>query len=115
MKLAMIGSGYVGLVSGACFTDFGDDLICVDKDGTKIENLNNKIMQIYEPGLADLVNRNVDAECLSFSTDLAKSIPGNGRQCPRRPAEYLQSAGNCPNRFEIHQRRENPVNLISRS
>ena len=74
MKLAMIGSGYVGLVSGACFADFGHDVICVDKDEQKIENLNNNIMPIYEPGLADLVKRNVDAERLSFSTDLAKSI-----------------------------------------
>ena len=74
MKLAMIGSGYVGLVSGACFADFGHDVICVDKDEQKIENLNRNIMPIYEPGLADLVKRNVDAERLSFSTDLAKSI-----------------------------------------
>lgn len=74
MKLAMIGSGYVGLVSGACFADFGHDVVCVDKDETKISNLNKNIMPIYEPGLADLVKRNVDAERLSFSTDLAASI-----------------------------------------
>ncbi|NCN84865.1 MAG: UDP-glucose/GDP-mannose dehydrogenase family protein [Sphingomonadales bacterium] len=74
MKLAMIGSGYVGLVSGACFADFGHDVVCVDKDETKISNLNDNIMPIYEPGLADLVKRNVDAERLSFSTDLAASV-----------------------------------------
>lgn len=74
MKLAMIGSGYVGLVSGACFADFGHDVVCVDKDEQKIANLNNNIMPIYEPGLADLVKRNVDAERLAFSTDLAASI-----------------------------------------
>lgn len=74
MKLAMIGSGYVGLVSGACFADFGHDVVCVDKDAKKIEDLNNNIMPIYEPGLAGLVKRNVDAERLSFSTDLASSI-----------------------------------------
>jgi len=74
MKLAMIGSGYVGLVSGACFADFGHDVICIDKDAKKIADLNNNIMPIYEPGLADLVKRNVDAERLSFSTDLAASI-----------------------------------------
>lgn len=73
MKLAMIGSGYVGLVSGACFADFGHDVICVDKDESKISNLNNNIMPIYEPGLADLVKRNVEAKRLSFSTDLAAS------------------------------------------
>lgn len=74
MKLAMIGSGYVGLVSGACFADFGHDVVCVDKDETKISNLNKNIMPIYEPGLADLVKRNVDADRLSFSTDLAASV-----------------------------------------
>ncbi|MEP2495231.1 MAG: UDP-glucose/GDP-mannose dehydrogenase family protein, partial [Parasphingorhabdus sp.] len=74
MKLAMIGSGYVGLVSGACFADFGHDVVCVDKDQAKISNLNNNIMPIYEPGLADLVKRNVEAERLSFSTDLAASV-----------------------------------------
>ena len=74
MKLAMIGSGYVGLVSGACFADFGHDVVCVDKDEAKISNLNDNIMPIYEPGLADLVKRNVDAERLSFSTDLAASV-----------------------------------------
>ncbi|AMO72110.1 UDP-glucose dehydrogenase family protein [Sphingorhabdus sp. M41] len=74
MKLAMIGSGYVGLVSGACFADFGHDVVCVDKDEKKISDLNENIMPIYEPGLADLVKRNVDAERLSFSTDLAASV-----------------------------------------
>ncbi len=70
----MIGSGYVGLVSGACFADFGHDVVCVDKDDQKIANLNDNVMPIYEPGLADLVKRNVDAERLSFSTDLAASV-----------------------------------------
>lgn len=74
MKLAMIGSGYVGLVSGACFADFGHEVVCVDKDATKIANLNKNIMPIYEPGLADLVKRNVDADRLTFSTDLAASV-----------------------------------------
>ena len=76
MKLAMIGSGYVGLVSGACFADFGHEVVCVDKDAKKIDDLNNNIMPIYEPGLANLVKRNVDGERLSFSTDLASSIKG---------------------------------------
>ncbi len=74
MKLAMIGSGYVGLVSGACFADFGHDVVCVDKDEKKISDLNKNIMPIFEPGLADLVKRNVDADRLSFSTDLAGSV-----------------------------------------
>jgi UDPglucose 6-dehydrogenase len=76
MKIAMIGSGYVGLVSGACFADFGHDVICVDKDDSKIERLNANIMPIYEPGLATLVKSNVNAQRLSFSTDLASSVKG---------------------------------------
>ena len=76
MKIAMIGSGYVGLVSGACFADFGHQVICVDKDGNKIANLDKNIMPIYEPGLANLVKRNVDGGRLSFSTNLAKAVTG---------------------------------------
>ena len=76
MKIAMIGSGYVGLVSGACFADFGHDVVCVDKDSSKIERLNNNVMPIYEPGLDSLVKTNVDAGRLSFSTDLAASVKG---------------------------------------
>lgn len=74
MKIAMIGSGYVGLVSGACFADFGHQVICVDKDPSKIERLNQNVMPIYEPGLAELVKRNVDEGRISFSTDLASSL-----------------------------------------
>ena len=76
MKIAMIGSGYVGLVSGACFADFGHEVICVDKDDSKIARLNDNIMPIYEPGLATLVKSNVDAGRLSFSTDLPASVKG---------------------------------------
>lgn len=76
MKIAMIGSGYVGLVSGACFADFGHEVVCVDKDESKIARLNDNIMPIYEPGLDDLVKTNVDAGRLSFSTDLAASVDG---------------------------------------
>jgi UDPglucose 6-dehydrogenase len=76
MKIAMIGSGYVGLVSGACFADFGHDVVCVDKDPGKIDRLNAGIMPIYEPGLDALVRTNVDAGRLSFSIDLAISVKG---------------------------------------
>jgi UDPglucose 6-dehydrogenase len=76
MRIAMIGSGYVGLVSGACFADFGHTVVCVDKDPSKIERLNNNVMPIYEPGLDTLVASNVKAGRLSFTTDLAAGIEG---------------------------------------
>lgn len=76
MKIAMVGSGYVGLVSGACFADFGHDVVCIDKDAGKIDRLKAGVMPIYEPGLAELVAGNVKAGRLSFSTDLASAIEG---------------------------------------
>ncbi len=76
MKIAMVGSGYVGLVSGACFADFGHDVVCIDKDQSKIDRLHAGIMPIYEPGLDALVESNVKAERLSFTTDLAQGIAG---------------------------------------
>src|SRR3546814_4880805 len=74
MRITMIGSGYVGLVSGACFSDFGHDVICVDKDAAKIKALKAGRMPIYEPGLDQLVAANVAAGRLSFTTDLAGAV-----------------------------------------
>ena len=76
MKVVMIGSGYVGLVSGACFADFGHEVVCVDKDEKKIAALHKNVMPIYEPGLDTLVQRNVDAKRLSFTTDLTDAVSG---------------------------------------
>ena len=69
MRVTMIGAGYVGLVSGACFADFGHDVVCVDKDPGKIERLKQGVMPIYEPGLAELVASNVKEGRLSFTLD----------------------------------------------
>ena len=76
MRITMIGTGYVGLVSGVCFSDFGHDVICVDKDPSKIEMLERGEVPIYEPGLDDLMKRNVEAGRLSFTTDLASAVDG---------------------------------------
>ena len=76
MKIAMIGTGYVGLVSGVCFSDFGHDVICVDKDPAKIEMLERGEVPIYEPGLDALMAKNVEAGRLSFTLDLASAIEG---------------------------------------
>ena len=74
MKIAMIGTGYVGLVSGVCFSDFGHEVICVDKDPRKIEMLNDGGVPIYEPGLDILMLKNVEAGRLSFTLDLADAM-----------------------------------------
>jgi len=76
MRVAMIGTGYVGLVSGACFSEFGTEVVCVDKDASKIDRLKRGEIPIYEPGLDDLVARNVEADRLSFTTDLAEGVAG---------------------------------------
>jgi len=76
MKIAMIGTGYVGLVSGVCFSDFGHEVICVDKDPSKINRLCAGQVPIFEPGLEDLMAKNVAAGRLSFTLDLAEAVAG---------------------------------------
>ena len=76
MRIAMIGTGYVGLVSGVCFSDFGHDVICVDKAANKIEMLQAGEVPIYEPGLDVLMAKNVAAGRLTFTTDLAAAVDG---------------------------------------
>src|SRR5262245_58510687 len=94
MRVAMIGAGYVGLVSGACFADLGHIVTCVDKDAAKIDALRNGKMPIYEPGLAELVARNVDERRLSFTTTLADAVANAAVVfiavgTPSRPADGL--------------------------
>ena len=77
MKIAMIGAGYVGLVSGVCFANLGHDVVCIDVNKAKVEGLRNGHVPIYEPGLDELIQKNVAEGRLSFSTSLKESLPGN--------------------------------------
>lgn len=76
MKIAVIGTGYVGLVTGTCFAEVGIEVVCIDVDQKKIDNLKKGIMPIYEPGLEEMVLRNMEKERIKFSTNLAESIKG---------------------------------------
>ena len=74
MKITIIGSGYVGLVTGACFSEVGINVQCVDVDENKIDNLNKGIIPIYEPGLENMISRNMDKGRLKFTTNIKDSI-----------------------------------------
>jgi UDPglucose 6-dehydrogenase len=74
MKLTVVGTGYVGLVTGACFAEMGNDVLCVDVDAAKIAKLRQGELPIHEPGLGDVVQRNVEGGRLHFSTDVAEGV-----------------------------------------
>ena len=74
MKLCIIGTGYVGLVSGVCFSDIGNTVYCVDKDKNKISSLNKGIVPIYEPGLEEMLKRNHKKKKLIFTTNLEEAV-----------------------------------------
>lgn len=76
MRIGMVGTGYVGLVSGTCFAEFGHTVVCVDKDISKIESLKRGEVPIYEPGLEDLLARQIEAGRIEFTTDIAKAVKG---------------------------------------
>ena len=78
MKITVVGTGYVGLVTGACLADVGIQVTCVDIDQKKIDGLENGVMPIYEPGLKDIVIRNHAKGRLHFSTNLGEAIKGSG-------------------------------------
>ena len=78
MRIAIIGSGYVGLVSGACLSDFGHEVVCVDKDAAKIDSLQHGLVPIFEPGLQELVRRNAAEGRLTFSTEIAEGVAEAG-------------------------------------
>ena len=74
MNIAVIGTGYVGLVAGSCFAESGNDVVCVDKDAEKIKKLSKGQVPIYEPGLGELLERNLRERRLSFTTDLRSAV-----------------------------------------
>src|SRR4051794_36049863 len=74
MNIGVIGTGYVGLVAGACFSESGNDVVCVDIDAAKVEKLRQGIIPIYEPGLPEMIDRNTREERLTFTTDLEATV-----------------------------------------
>ncbi len=106
MKLCMIGTGYVGLVSGVCFSDLGNTVYCVDKDKKKIDSLNNGIIPIYEPGLEEILKRNYKANRLIFTTDFKKAVSNSDIIfiCVGTPTKRNSNSANLKYVFDVaHQ------------
>ena len=92
MRIAVIGTGYVGLVSGACFAEFGVDVTCVDVDVTKIDKLNNGVIPIYEPGLDQIVEKNVRDGRLHFTTDIRAAVESASAAPARSSVAFCASS-----------------------
>src|SRR5689334_4672717 len=92
-RVCVIGTGYVGLTTGACFADLGNDVVCLDIDEGKVARLRRGELPIYEPGLEEVVERNVRAGRLSFTSDYTEAVPG---------AEFLFIAVNTPQSANGH-------------
>ena len=103
MKICIIGTGYVGLVSGVCFSDLGNDVICVDNNKKKIKNLENGIIPIYEPGLDELVNKNFKSGRLSFATDLKYAVKNSNVIfiCVGTPANKKKNSANLNQVYKV--------------
>ena len=103
MKICVIGSGYVGLVSGACFAELGNNVICVDNNLNKISNLKNGSIPIYEPGLEELIMRNLRQKRLIFSTNISESIKKNDLIfiCVGTPTKIKSNEANLKYVFQV--------------
>ena len=110
MKLCMIGTGYVGLVSGVCFSDLGNKVYCVDKDKNKIDLLNKGKIPIFEPGLEEILKRNYKAKRLIFTTDLKKAVLNSDIIfiCVGTPTKKNSNSANLKYVFQVaHELKEN--------
>ena len=112
MKICMIGTGYVGLVSGSCFADLGNTVFCVDKDRNKIENLNNSKIPIFEPGLKELVNKNFLSKRLFFTTDMDHAVKNSDIIfiCVDTPTKKNSANADLTNLFQVSKKISQSVN-----
>ena len=112
MKLCMIGTGYVGLVSGVCFSDLGNKVICVDKNIKKIEKLNNGIIPIYEPGLEELLKKNFHQKRIKFTTNLKNAVINSDIIfiCVGTPTKKNTNSADLKYVFEVANQIKNHIN-----
>ena len=112
MKLCMVGTGYVGLVSGVCFSDLGNKVICVDKNIKKIEKLNNGIIPIYEPGLEELLKKNFHQKRIKFTTNLKNAVINSDIIfiCVGTPTKKNTNSADLKYVFEVANQIKNHIN-----